>query len=466
MKQIVRKIISRLSLLFSQFYRVPYCVPAWGWAEHLAILRCFFTRRLINGPDKESLYLAIRNKTGKKYVFGFNSGSEAIYAALTVRGIGPGDKAILPSYCCESVARAIVRTGATPVFFDMNEEYNPDVGHISTLIDPEVKAIIFPHLFGNPAAIDKMEDALSRSGLRSKVLLIDDAAQSFGARLNGKLVGTFGDVGIISFGPGKTMSASGGGLLITDSDEITANIQQSRVEDQPISPKIKRLMYYLISWRRIALPFYFLFWRLFREHESNQKNIEPLCNVDAAIALKQLHKLEPMLQIRLERKKQLDRFFSSNYPSLVHIQPENTDPDEKLNVATKYVFQLKSTMDFASQKRYRQLVSKKGIEMLDLYSPLHKNVQYAKQPLQLPITEEYCTQILQIPIEPSVSPHDFDFIIREIPDILHDLLVEKPLDTAAKRLQHTKHHDPAPHTLQRGANPLTVSLCKCLIPIQ
>jgi dTDP-4-amino-4,6-dideoxygalactose transaminase len=428
MKQIFRKLASRLSLFFSQFYSVPYYVPTWGWDEHWAILNCLITGRVIDGPHKERLYLAFRNKTGKKYVFGFNSGSDAIYAALKTRNIGRGDKVILPSYCCESVARAIVKTGATPVFCDMNEEYNPEVESISMLIDPCVKAIVFPHLFGNPAAIDKLEDILSKDGCRTRILLIDDAAQSFGARLNGKLVGTFGDAGIISFGPGKTMIASGGGLLLTNSDEIAAAIQHLTIVESRVLSKLKRLMYYLIfrRWRRFTLPLFFLFWRLFRESADERKNPESLCNVDAAVALAQLSRLEIMLKIRLERKNQLDTLLSTNFAALVAIQPENTDTNEQLNVASKYVFRWKSGSDLDLQERYRQLTSKKGIELFDLYSPLHKNIRYGSLQPILPLTEQYSTRILQIPIEPSINKHAFDYIKRGIPEIIQDMLVEIP----------------------------------------
>jgi len=439
--KVFRKLTSRLSLFFSQFYTVPYCVPDWGWAEHWTILHCLITGRVIDGPHKEKLCLAVRNKTGKKYVFGFNSGSDAIYAALSTRGIGAGDKAILPSYCCESVARAVARTGATPVFCDITDEYNPDVGHISTLMDPHVKAIIFPHLFGNPAAIDEMEETLLKSGFRSQILLIDDAAQSFGAKLNGRLIGTFGDVGIVSFGPGKTMIASGGGLLLTDSEEIASALKRATFENQLRSSKIKRLMYYLIfrRWRRFTLPFYFLFSRIFREHDRNTETVAPLCNVDAAIALAQLNKLETMLQIRMDRKKQLDGLLSTRYANLIDMQPKNDYPDEKLNVATKYVFRLKSEKDRDLQSQYKRLVLRNGIELFDLYLPLHKIDCYEKLQPTLPTTEKYCGRILQIPVEPSISDYDFESIIEVIPGLIQYLLAERTLDTAGGQLQHIRH---------------------------
>jgi len=439
MKSFFQKLTSRISLFVSQFYMAPYCVPAWGWAEHWAILYCLLTGRLIEGPQKNELYKAIAMKTGKKHVFGFNSGADAIYAALKARHIGRGDKAILPSYCCESVVTAVVRTGAAPVFCDMNEEYNPDAENMAVLIDRDVKAIIFPHLFGNPADIDRMEDILSKSRLRSKVLLIDDAAQSFGARLNGKLVGTFGDAGIISFGPGKTMIASGGGLLITDSDDIAEELRRFRTGNRSVSSKFKRLMYFLIfrRWRCFTLPFYFLFWKLFRESETQPRQLSPLCNVDAAIGLKQLNRLEEMLRIRLERKEQLDRLFSAQCGSIVETPAENIRSDKKLNVATKYVFRLKSKINPDYQENYRQFMMNSGIELFDLYAPLHKNPRYGDPQISLPVTEQFCNRILQIPIEPSISRRDFDRIIEIICRFLRELPFEKIFNTENRHFKYT-----------------------------
>ncbi len=439
MKSFSRKIASRISLFVSQFYMAPYCVPAWGWAEHWAILHCLLTGKLIEGPQKNRLYQAIAMKTGKKYVFGFNSGADAIYAALKTRHIGRGDKAILPSYCCESVVTAVVRTGASPVFCDMNEEYNPDVKNIAGLIDRDVKAIIFPHLFGNPADIDRMEDVLSKSGLKSGVLLIDDAAQSFGARLNGRLVGTFGDVGVISFGPGKTMIASGGGLLITDSDDIARELQLARTKNHPLSSKVKRLMYFLLfrRWRRFTLPFYFLFWRFFRESETKQWHLSSLCNVDAAIGMKQLKKLEEMLRIRLERKEQLDRLFSSDSKNLIEIPAENIRPDKKLNVATKYVFRLKSKVDHDYLEKYRQFMMNSGIELFNLYAPLHKNPRYEDPQISLPVTEQFYDQILQVPVEPSINRRDFKRIVKTTQAFFSDLPFEKVFKTGKQHIKYT-----------------------------
>ena len=220
MKFLFLKIKNKIISFTSEFYRIPYCVPAWGWPEHLAIFTCIFTGKMIKGPHLQALYAVVKRKSDKKYVYGYNSGRESILSVLIAGGIHQGDKVILPSYCCETVAQAVVASGATPLFCDIEGDCNPDVNHIMGLISPEVKAIIFPHLFGKPGRIDILEAELEKRKLRSQILLIDAPSKLFGARLDNRLVGTFGDAGIISFGPGKTMTATGGGLVITDNDKL------------------------------------------------------------------------------------------------------------------------------------------------------------------------------------------------------------------------------------------------------
>ena len=117
----IHRFKSRLKGFLSQFYKVPYCVPAWGWSEHRTILKCLFTGKLIDGPDIKKLYARIREVTGVKYVFGFNSGQQAIQAALTAYGV-EGGQVIMPSYCCETVAKAVMDSGASPLFCDINHE--------------------------------------------------------------------------------------------------------------------------------------------------------------------------------------------------------------------------------------------------------------------------------------------------------------------------------------------------------
>ena len=412
----VTTIINKVRNFRRQFYRVPYCVPAWGWAEHWAILRCLLTGRLIEGADKEELYDRIREKTGVKYVFGFNSGREAIQAALQAKKIGAGDQVIMPSYCCETVARAIIDCGAKPLFCDIGDDYNPDVPHILKIFTPSVKAIIFPHLFGNPGAIDRLERELEESGVRSAIFLIDDAAQSFGAKLNHRLIGTFGDAGVISFGPGKTMTASGGGLLLTNSETLAKALPGIELGQVFCRNKLLRLVYWVIfrRWRRYSLPFYRLFQGLFSDHGTEAKPTK-LCNVDAAIALEQVRKLDSLLRVRIERKKELDKRVSDLWREEIILPAFNGNPETSLRVATKYVFRLRHQPGSNDrQQMYRQFLLASGIELQSLYEPIHLKSEHVPQEGPLVQTESVWGELLQIPLEPSMGRKQFEFVIKAV----------------------------------------------------
>ena len=413
MKYYFEKIVNRTRRFFREFYKVPYCVPAWGLAEHLAILFCVFSGRIVQGKKCLQLYEQIKMKTGKSHVFGFNSGREAILAALRAGNIGDGDKVIMPSYCCETVAQAVVASGATIVFCDIGDDYNPDVDHILTLINPDVRAIIFPHMFGNPGHIDVLENELVKQNIRSEILLIDDAAQSFGARLNGKLVGTFGDAGIISFGPGKTMTATGGGLLITNRSDISEKLEGMPPHFFPITKKLKKIIYWVVfrRWRKFTLPFFSFFHFFFRQMQGDASIVYSLCNIDAAIGLKQLLKLDRLIKKRIERKKKLDDILR---PFLrdISILPENSNPELTLNVATKYPVRF-STCSNDIQDDYKEYLCIRGIEMLNLYKPIHliQPRMICGERLILSKTESVWVNILNIPVEPFINDRTFKTLI-------------------------------------------------------
>lgn len=423
MKNILIKIINRVRRFFKEFYRIPYCVPAWGISEHLAILRCLLTGRILKGNDTEQLFDMVRAKTGKPFVFGYNSGREAIMAALKTRIKCQNDKVIMPSYCCETVAQAVVSSGASIVFCDIGDDFNPDVDHILTLVDPGVKAIIFPHMFGNPGRIDLLEDALNKRNLRSDILIIDDAAQSFGAQLNGRLVGTFGDAGIISFGPGKTMTATGGGLLITESPDLADQLDQMTSCSFPLWKKIKKIFYWLVfrRWRRFTLPFYPIFRPLFTQMQGDADTVHSICNVDAAISLKQLIKLDIFIRVRKERKKRLDNLLSL-CDTEFFLLPTNEESDIRVNVATKYLIKMnKDCVDNLMKSFKKNYLDECGVELFDLYEPIHLKQKYNQGEVDLPRTIYDYMHIMQIPVEPSVSDNSFKLIYNSLRKLVNSI---------------------------------------------
>ncbi len=406
---------SKIRRLFAcpLFLRVPYCVPTWGWKEHWHLLACSLTGRLIEGPHVSRLLAEMSRITSCPYVYGFNSGRDAIRAALLAWGIGRGDHVIMPSFCCASVAAAVNDCEAIPLFCDIGDDYNPNIDHIIALLSPNVRAILFTHLFGNPGRIDKLEERLRSKDTQGRILLIDDAAQSFGARINDRLIGTFGDVGIISFGPGKTMTATAGGLLLTASRTMAERVSRVALESVPVQVKIRRSLYFLIfrRWRKYTRVLWPLLGPILRRPDYRSTMPVAVSNVDAAIALDQLGKLEEMLTIRRNRKLRLDNLIVSGNGVPVAVSPRAADSELLLSAATKYPIRLAlKSPDANLEEKFIVFMERNGIELQRLYQPLHLAVE-GKPGGTLSQTECVRGQALQIPIEPSISSKDFEYVL-------------------------------------------------------
>jgi dTDP-4-amino-4,6-dideoxygalactose transaminase len=162
-------------------------------------------------------YLAVKN------LLSVNTGRAALCAILNAM-LAKGSKVILPVYTCYTVIASVVRAGMVPILSD-NDTYDLgyDLAKLKRTVEqhPDAGAIVVCHLFGIPVEIDEIRRIVGPG-----TLIIDDAAQAFGIRTGNGYLGTTGDVGFYSFGRGKNLSLVGGGLIVTDNDEMTQKIQK------------------------------------------------------------------------------------------------------------------------------------------------------------------------------------------------------------------------------------------------
>ena len=143
-------------------------------------------------------------------VIATNCGTSALHLAMLMAGIGPGDEVILPVTTFIATANAVRYVGAVPIFVDVNEKtWLMDLKQAAQAITGRTKAILPVHLYGVPCDMS----ALKWLAHETKLMLIEDAAQSFGATFQGQMTGTFGDYGCYSFNGNKTLTTGGGGLL-------------------------------------------------------------------------------------------------------------------------------------------------------------------------------------------------------------------------------------------------------------
>jgi dTDP-4-amino-4,6-dideoxygalactose transaminase len=189
------------------------------WDElNAAFQRVLRSGQFIQGPEVEAFEGEVAAYLGAKHAIGVNSGTDALMIGLRALGIGPGDEVVTTPFSFFATAESISNVGATPVFVDIDPRtFNLDHRLVEDAITPRTKAIMPVHLYGRPCEIDAILDIAARRGLE----VIEDCAQSFGARYGGRHTGTFGRVGAYSFFPTKNLGGFGdGGLIATDDDRV------------------------------------------------------------------------------------------------------------------------------------------------------------------------------------------------------------------------------------------------------
>ncbi len=191
-----------------------------GLAETIA--NCSF----ILGPNVQAFEQESAEYLGVRHAVGCASGTDALHLALLAAGIGEGDEVITSAFTFIATAEAIKYVGAKPVFVDIDPKtFNITAESIEAAINDNTKAVMPVHLFGQPVDIPQIKALCEQYGLK----LIEDCAQSFGARVNGGQTGSFGDAAGYSFFPSKNLGAFGdGGLVVTQSDETATMLRKLR----------------------------------------------------------------------------------------------------------------------------------------------------------------------------------------------------------------------------------------------
>ncbi len=182
-----------------------------------AALRVLRSGWYIMGKELSSFEEQFAGYVGAKYCVGLGNGLDALWLAFRILGIGKGDEVIVQGNTYIASVMGITINGATPVFTEPDEYYNIDASAIEEKITDKTRAVLVVHLYGQASRMDRIVDICKRHNLR----LVEDCAQSHGSAFNGKVTGTFGDIGCFSFYPSKNIGAFGdGGAIVTDSEEI------------------------------------------------------------------------------------------------------------------------------------------------------------------------------------------------------------------------------------------------------
>lgn len=203
-------------------------------------------------PNLENTF---REYLGAKYAFSFNSGRSALYTIVKALDIKESDEVLLQAFTCNAVPNPVLWAGGKPIYVDVDSTLNVDPSDLEKKISDRSRAVIVQHTLGVPAQIDKILEIAHRHNL----IVIEDCAHALGAKYNGTLVGTFGDITFFSFGRDKVISSVWGGMVTTNSENLASKIREI-YKDLPKPSRswtLKQLLHPLLF--SVIIPTYYIF---------------------------------------------------------------------------------------------------------------------------------------------------------------------------------------------------------------
>jgi len=338
------------------------------------------------GPKVEEFERAISEYIGVKYAVTFNSGTSALHAILLAYGIGKNDEVIVPSFTFIATANAALFVNAKPVFADIDEEtLGLDPNDVNEKITDKTRAIISVHYGGCPSRVKELREIADEN----KVLLIEDAAEAFGARIGDEKVGSFGDSSILSFCQNKIITTGEGGAVVTNDKKIYGKLKlirsHGRLEEQEYFTSTSSGEYITLGYN----------WRL--------------SNILAALGLVQIRKTDKIIEMRRERAS----LITAGLSSIKNIILPNPPPNY-FHVYQLYTIRVKHNL----RDVLMRYLAEKGIMSKVYFHPVHLTRFYRDifgfKGGELPVTERLYKEVLSLPIYPTLTTEEINYIINNI----------------------------------------------------
>ncbi len=343
-----------------------------------AIRRVLDRGVFIGGQEVENFEKEIAKFCGTRYAISVNSGTDALFLSLKAIGVGPKNEIITTPFTFIATAEVIVNLGAKPVFVDIEPQtFNIDSSKIEKKITQRTKAIIPVHLFGQMVEMDK----IMKIAKKHKLFVIEDAAQSFGAKYKEKRAGSIGDLGCFSFFPSKNLGAYGdGGMIVTNNKELAEKIRLLR--NHGSSPKEKYLDLILGTNSRLD-------------------------SIQAAILRVKLKYLDKWNRERVKIAKYYNNKLKGTGDIITpFISSGQSHIFNQYTIRTKYRDKLKKYLE------------KKDVPAMIYYSlPLHLQPAlncFGYKKGDFPNAEKNSKEVISLPIYPELKKENQDFVVENI----------------------------------------------------
>lgn len=353
---------------------IPAAKPLIGEEERQAVDRVLAGGMVAQGPE----VAAFEREFAEHLVAGrptvaVNSGTSGLHLGLLAAGVGAGDEVIVPSFTFAATANSVALAGGTPVFADIEPEtFSLDPAAVEAAITPRTKGILPVHLYGHPARMAELADIAARHG----VALYEDAAQAHRAALDGRHVGTFGEFAMFSLYPTKNMTSGEGGMVSAATDEIARRLRLLRNQGME------------------------------RQYENEIVGFNArMTDIHAAIGRVQLTKLDAWTAAR----QQNAAFFDAN------LRGVTTPPvaEGATHVYHQYTIRVAEDRDGFVQALRDEHQIGSGVYYPIPNHRLPSLAGYAPG-LHLAETERAASEVVSLPVHPSLSTSDLDRIVHAV----------------------------------------------------
>ena len=344
------------------------------------------------GPEIEEFEQSLANYHDSKYCVVFNSGTSAGHAALLSLNLKPSSEIIVPSFTFIATANWPLMVGTKPIFSEIEEEtLGMDPSYLNSIISKKTKVIMPIHYGGMPCKITEIK----KFAKQHKLILIEDSAESIGSTIGNKKTGSFGDMSILSFAGNKVLPTGEGGAVIVNSKKIYEKLKLIRSHGRQINSNY---------FQTNEVPNYVSLgynWRM--------------SSMTAALGISQLSKLDKLISKRRKNAQYLSSKLNKHSKIILPFNYKNH----------KSVFQLFSIRVTDNLRdNLMTFLTSKGIMSKIFFEPVHLSKFYSKnmnKKSSLPKTEKISQQVLTLPMYPSLTKGDMNFISDSIDEFMETL---------------------------------------------
>ncbi len=342
------------------------------------------------GPEIKEFEKMVSEYVGVKYALAMNSGTSALHVILAAYDVGEGDEVIVPSFTFIATANAPLFVKAKPVFAEIEEEtYGLEPADVEGKITLRTKVIMPIHCGGSPCHIEELKQIAQKHNL----ILIEDAAESLGAMVNGKKVGSFGDSTILSFCAPKVITMGEGGMILTDSRDIYEKARllynHGRVETDDYFSSAEQMEYVTLGYN-------------FR-----------MSTMTAALGIAQMEKIAKIISMRRENANYLTE-------SLSEIEEIETpkEPPAYFHAYQMYTIRVKGREGIRDE--LKEYLAQHGVMSRIYFEPVHLSLFYRRKfgykGGELPLTERISKEVLTLPMYPGLTKSEMDYIAQKVKD--------------------------------------------------